>query len=296
MAESSLYGARVMDAEVQPEVVAYYFRQWNGFSMPFHTHSAVEIMYAVDGVCRIDTEGQSFELKRNEFIFLDAHVPHRLTVDAKKPCRMLNVEFELVPQREGFLSLGALSRENPEWAAFQKAACPFHVLRDSNEVYPVLKSLVLELDRHGPHSGLIPLLLAQLLIWIARLARDSESREDLHGQLYVKKALNYIHDHYEQDIRVQDIADAIGLHPGYLHRIFKGNTGETVVGYLTRYRVHQAKMMLARTDISVADIAEYVGMGSSQYFSTVFKKLTGQTPMDYRKSVESIRYIRQEGK
>lgn len=288
----SIFDAQVKNGELQPEVVAYYFRQWNGFSMPFHTHKAIEIMYVVDGVCSIDTEESSFELKRNEFVFLDAHVPHRLTVDASRPCRMLNVEFEMVPLREAFVSLGILSREHPEWSAFLQAARAFRVLRDSNEVYTVLKSLVLELDRHGQDSLLVQVLLTELLIWIARLAKEADQRETNHGQQYVMEAISYMHKQYERDIRVQDIADAIGLHPGYLHRIFKANTGETIVSYLTRFRIHQAKMLLARTDIPVTDIAEYVGMSSSQYFSTVFKKQTGQTPVDYRNSVESIHYMR----
>ncbi len=292
MAGDSLYAANVRDGELQPEVVAYYYRQWNGFSMPLHTHRAVEIMYVADGTCAIDTEADSFELKRNEFIVLDAHVPHRLTVDPNRPCRMLNVEFELVPQHTEFQSLGALARETPEWSAFLQAARPYWLLRDSNEIYVVLKNLVLELDRHGQDSVLVQVLLTQLLIWVARLAQEANHHDTNHGQQYVKEVMNYIHKHYEQDLRIQDIANAVGLHPGYMQRVFKANTGETIVSYMTRFRVHQARMLLARTDISVADIADYVGMGSSQYFSTVFKKHTGQTPVDYRRSIESIHYMR----
>ena len=101
----------------------------------------------------------------------------------------------------------------------------------------------------------------------------------------MKQSVEYIHHHYDCDIQVKEIAAAVSLHPGYLHRIFKAGMGCTMMDYLMRLRMEKARMLLEQTDIPVIDICSYVGVNSRQYFSTLFKRYTGVTPKAYRQSV-----------
>jgi AraC-like DNA-binding protein len=287
----SLYQSELKTAEYHPKVVAYYFKRWNDFRMPFHTHNAVEIMYVIEGKCVVDAENTSFALKKGDFIVLDANVSHRLVVEHDSPCRMLNIEFAFTGKEGIFPSIKDLAAENQALASLLTMERPYFVLRDLNEVYHTLKSLVLELDERGMENELMgQLLLSQLLIRIARLAKEAENSEPQQADLYVKKAVAYIHHHYDCDIQVKDIASAVNLHPGYLHRIFKTHMGCTVMEYLSSQRVEKAKMLLAHTDIPVIDISDYIGINSRQYFSSIFKKHTGKSPLEFRKSIEAAKH------
>ncbi|MGQ7886426.1 AraC family transcriptional regulator [Paenibacillus sp. WC2504] len=287
----SLFPALLMESNGHPHVMAYYFKQWQGFEMPFHRHDATEIMYTIQGFCEIEIQSQlahteKVALKKGEFIIINANVSHRLLVDAANPCRMLNVEFRFTPNKGIFPSIQQLAAEDDLLIALLASESPYLVLRDGDEVYHIMKSLVLELDKAANKSDLmVQLLITQLLIRIARLWRETVNSGEAQSERYVKISMEYLHQNYDRDIQVKDIAGAVNLHPGYLQRIFKSLTGQTLMAYLTGIRMEKAKMLLLETDVPISDICEYIGVGSRQYFHMLFKDYTGLTPTDFRKSM-----------
>jgi signal transduction histidine kinase/AraC-like DNA-binding protein len=98
----------------------------------------------------------------------------------------------------------------------------------------------------------------------------------------VKKAMAYLHDHYERPLARHDLAQAAGVSENYLSQIFHRELGLSPSNYLTRVRVHQAKVLLASTDDSVTVIASRVGFQDPAYFSRVFHKQVGASPQVYR--------------
>lgn len=334
MERGSLFRTGLLDGDFQPEITAYYFKQWNEMHMAFHRHDSTEIMYIISGVCRVEVRSGSAKgnsskvdgvsLKKGEFILIDANVPHRLIVEKDSPCRMLNIEFRFSACQGSYPSLRQYLEDSGDSVTVMTAS-PFDyiVMRDPEDIYYTLKSLVLELDRIGHEASaarngkgergrsrrsedprgleagmqqhgrfvqgqaMVRLLFAQLLISLGRLRQEHSTSGQQEYDHYVKQCLNYLHENYDQDIRVQDVAEIVNLHPGYLQRIFKNHTGETLMQYLTRLRMDKASMLLLHTDIPVADIADYVGIGSRQYFHALFKKHTGFTPVLYRNSLHA---------
>jgi AraC-like DNA-binding protein len=126
----------------------------------------------------------------------------------------------------------------------------------------------------------------QLLVRIARLREEAERSNTQQTDMYIKRCIEFLHLNYDRDIVVKDMAAAVNLHPGYLHRIFKKHTGLTLTAYLTMLRMDKARMLLQQTDIPIQEIADYVGVASRQYFHMLFKKHTGKTPVEYRSAVE----------
>ncbi|WP_420851028.1 AraC family transcriptional regulator [Paenibacillus alba] len=286
-----LFPAHLTEPHGHPHVMAYYFKQWQGFHMPFHRHDAIEIMYTIQGVCDIEVQTepaqtQSVRLKKGEFIVIDANVSHRLIVDEALPCRMLNVEFRWMEQKVVFPSIQQLASEDKLLASLMEVRTPYLILRDPDEVYHIMKSLVLELDKAAAKSEtMVQLLFAQLLIRIARLRQKAMAGGLAQSEWYVKQSMDYLHQNYDRDIQVKDIAGAVNLHPGYLQRIFKTVTGQTLMGYLTVIRMEKAKMLLLETDVPISEISEYIGVGSRQYFHLLFKDYTSLTPTEFRNSM-----------
>lgn len=121
-------------------------------------------------------------------------------------------------------------------------------------------------------------LLKKLGNHIQRLMESNE--EDIIIQ--VKK---YIHDNYQQDIKLQDIADAATISRFYLSRLFKSKTGENIRDYILRTRLEKAKELLQRGH-SVKEAAFKTGFNDSAYFSKCFKKETGISPIEYKNHCE----------
>lgn len=283
---TSLFDPKLSKKDFVPTINAYYFKEWDEYEMDFHTHKEVEIMYVIDGACTVGLETESVSLKKGDFIFLDAHVPHRLIVGSGAPCRMLNIEFTFMEKMDRVPSIQDLVKENRTLAQFLSLHEAYFVLKDSDQIYHTLKNIVLESDKK--QDMMVHLLLSQLLIQIARMVTKSKE-VDQQANIYMNQALEFIHQHYDQNIQVKDIADAVNLHPGYLHRIFKRLMQSSLMEYVNSFRMEKAKMLLSDTEIPIIEISQYVGINSSQYFSQVFKKYTGQTPVDYRRS--SVRTI-----
>lgn len=287
----SLYNEEWQKGDYHPQVVAYYFREWKENIMyEQHTHNQVEIMYAISGTCIIEAAGKQHYMKKGDFILLDANAPHRLWLQKGEKCRMLNVEFIFRPVAGVFPSIKQVCEGTDSLKTLLSLKEDYMVFKDPDEVYHCLKGLVMELDEGSDKKEfMIQLLMSELLIKISKLASDFMGNSLEAGGIHVRKALNYIHQHYDCEIQAVDIASAINIHSGYLHRIFKANTGTTIVEYLTRLRIDKAKMLLSHTDIPIIDISNYIGINSRQYFTYVFKRHTGITPLEFRRSVDKFK-------
>lgn len=98
----------------------------------------------------------------------------------------------------------------------------------------------------------------------------------------VSKTINYIRLNFDRNIVQSDLAHELYVHPNYLSKKFKAETGFTITEYINRTRVKEAQFMLKHGNLTIADIAYSVGYNDKKYFSKVFKKMTGQSPSDYR--------------
>jgi len=98
----------------------------------------------------------------------------------------------------------------------------------------------------------------------------------------VKVAIQFIQEQYSEDINLTDISNTVFVTPNYLSRVFKEQTGESLINWLNRFRTEKAKTLLHDLEIKVYEIAEKVGYNDYKYFSHIFKKYTGMTPKEYR--------------
>lgn len=100
---------------------------------------------------------------------------------------------------------------------------------------------------------------------------------------YVMSARDYIERNYKYShCTVQSVANYVKLDRTYLYRLFKSETGMSVIEYINKCRINKACSMLLDTNIQIKDIALSVGFIDQLYFSKVFKKQNGKSPSEYR--------------
>lgn len=101
----------------------------------------------------------------------------------------------------------------------------------------------------------------------------------------VQKVLTYISCHYSEPITLDMIAKELSFSVGECCRMFKKITGQTIISYLTLYRISKSTELLRDTDLSISQIAYETGFSSTSYFIEKFKEQLGTTPLRFRKRI-----------
>lgn len=284
--------------DLVPYIMGYYYRSFNNqYVMSPHRHKQVEIMYVEQGECTVEVEGQRLFMRNGELVFINGDVSHCLLVEDGHPCKILNIEFVFVPNRGEFFSFGDFCRKicDPPIRFFEDG--PYYILKDTEEVYWLLKRMIAELDGNGGAAQISTnLLFWQLMLQIIRIIEEQRLENSNPQMAYVRNAIHFIHKFYHRDIKVGDIAKRVGLNRSYFHRIFKEYVGVTPVEYLTRVRISRAKDLLIKTNLSMNEVAHNIGISSQQYFTYLFKKETGMSPARFRKRFEVDYFRRQRDK
>ncbi len=111
---------------------------------------------------------------------------------------------------------------------------------------------------------------------------DSTDESINRSQWLVNEAKKYLEKHYQQPVKLEDIAKNLGVSPFYISRIFSRESNFSLFEYLNGVRMRKARELLREGRYIVADIAHMTGFDDSNYFSKVYKRYYGHTPSQSR--------------
>lgn len=114
---------------------------------------------------------------------------------------------------------------------------------------------------------------------------DEASLEKQNLPESIRKVCDYIEENYNKQIQLDDIAEHCGYSRYHLSHLFSDAAGFTVFSYLLEVRMKKAKELLRGSNLSIKEISGVIGFSDQNYFSNVFKKQTGLSPMDFRKNL-----------
>jgi two-component system response regulator YesN len=122
------------------------------------------------------------------------------------------------------------------------------------------------------------------ILSVAMAYRDSQPNSQYKKLIH--QAKEYIDIHYtDAELSLNDVAAQVNLSASHFSAVFSQETGQTFKEYLTETRINKAKELLRMTALRSADIAYQVGYNDPHYFSSVFKKNTGLSPIEFRSQV-----------
>jgi YesN/AraC family two-component response regulator len=108
--------------------------------------------------------------------------------------------------------------------------------------------------------------------------------ESQENALVIKKAINYINEHFSENITLGTVADEVFLSHAYFSRLFKSETGMTFSEYVNYVRVEESKKYLLDLEYNISEVATAVGFSDQSYYTKVFKKREGISPGQYRRN------------
>ena len=265
--------------------------EWKGEGMVtsfLHWHEEMEIIFFKAGNFTINYDMKEYEIDAPAFLLIPPEKLHRIDLGEKQK------EYALVFQLS-MLSFQVYDSVQGEMIhPLLQGTLEFPMLiTEQQEVFQTIKKIYLKCLKIAKKETMSAKLKIKsyLLEMIAELYESDvleqrERKEDESAQL-IKKVLNYIENHYQDKIKIQELADFIGMNPQYFCRFFKRKTGKTFITYLNQYRLERSKKELSLTKDKIIDIAAQNGFENIGYFMKQFKAYTGMTPGDYRKENKS---------
>ncbi|MCW5559648.1 MAG: helix-turn-helix transcriptional regulator, partial [Verrucomicrobiae bacterium] len=124
-------------------------------------------------------------------------------------------------------------------------------------------------------------MLVKLLRWEQQTGRELKMTASTTAWKHVERALNFVREHFAEDVYARDLAKVAGVSQSRLKELFHEYLGMPWSRYLQSYRINRAAAMLGQPGYSVLETALAVGFESVSHFNTVFRSLMGVPPREY---------------
>lgn len=223
------------------------------------------VMYVARGSGYWSSGGQEIPVPEGSLLFLDCYRPHCYGTHSGWEIYWLHFDGVLArPYFETFAADGAFLMQS------DAAVC----VRSVRKIFE-------SFDRRCPVSE--PMISKRIndLLTGAILALQQEKKQ-LKRLGAIDESVQFIAEHVEQTLTLEQLAASVSLSPFYFARLFKQETGFSPHEYIVRARVDKAKYLLISTSLPLKEIACRCGFGNECSFSTLFKKMSGCTPRGYR--------------
>lgn len=126
--------------------------------------------------------------------------------------------------------------------------------------------------------------------WFLKKTREicsnMENAREKEAVTIIEKAKNYINENFQKDISLDLVSREVDISPYYFSKLFKQETGNNFIEYLTEVRLRNARELLKNSQYSIKEICAESGYGDPNYFSRIFKKYEGVTPSEFRERLE----------
>lgn len=244
---------------------------------PFHNFGpAVRpnyiIHFILDGKGIYQTAGKKYELQAGQGFLIEPEALSFYQADGKAPWTYIWVGFGGTRAQEYVRDIGL----NSSRLTFQS--------EHGSELKHIVSSMMKLKNPTLANQYRRQSLLYEFFAVLTADTVINESETADRENIYITHAVNFIRNNYVDNIRITDIADYICVSRSYLYKLFEKNMQMSPQEFLTCYRLSRAKELLIVTTLSVDEIAASCGYRDFRVFSRQFKKLTGQSPSEYRRT------------
>ena len=256
--------------------------------IPWHWHTSMEIVNVVIGTVELRTQNQSYVLNTGDAAFVNTGVLHMYHAPGNEPARLYANLFRMdfLSGADGSVFEDKYFLPVSRSSALQAWAVHPDTREHMDMISAVLKAV--ELMRDEPEGYELDIRTQLCLFWrmlfkeTETLRKTAPIRNTADSER-IKLMMDYVRDHYFENITVEEIAASAGVSSRECTRCFRRSIGSSPIEHLTQFRVRMAAKALRETNKTVLEISEDCGFSSPSYFAKIFRDLTGQTPKTYQK-------------
>lgn len=260
----------------------YLFSENNITNVGHHWHDSFELTLIVKGTAPYLINGRRISAKEGDILFINAGDMHSCSINTGS-CEAVNIMF---PRR--FLSQFSKSDDMILFHLDEKCIAYPELVRRCGDLYHVF-AMRREDSYTQLHINSIVYEIAYLLFSQFRWKEFSpQSIESIKYRRRCREIIKYLDDHYQDDITMKSLVDALGLSREHLTRIFREHMGTSYKKYVTRLRMYHAYMLLTGSDLSIIEIAMRCGFSDCRAFISSFRSIYGTTPGKYRRTFQNV--------
>lgn len=253
---------------------------------PWHWHRPVELFYIKSGCLEYSTPGGKWVFPAGSGGFINSNVLHMSSPGKQKDgnIQLLHI-FE-----PSFIAGEHGSLIEKKYILPLTAASGVEVIQlfpdepaHADILQAVQTAFAIDEDAWGYELKLRE-SLTDIWLKLFELIRPNMKQDDGRaGDAKIKKMMIYIHEHYQEPISIEKLAQAVPVSKRACFRLFQENLHMTPVEYIRSYRLQKACQLLMQNSESITQIAYLCGLGSSSYFGKVFREKYQCTPVEYRR-------------
>lgn len=250
----------------------------------YHYHNYYELYYLFSGERYYFIEDKTYHIKTGSLVLIKPNVIHG-TISYSK----VGFDRILICFKKKFLAeiLPILS-DTDIFKCFNEG---IHVIPLESDVQNYIEFSINNILKEYNEAktgweSYIKFALSQLILYISRHVKRPDSYEPIYinsTHKIISEITAYINNNFNEDITLNAVSDMFHISPCYCSRTFKKLVGFSFSEYINNVRIKEARKLLAKTDMSVSEIAYQIGFNSSTHFGRIFKNIVGISPLEYRK-------------
>ena len=257
-------------------------------SIAVHWHEEIEVIIVIDGSCNYRIDLDSFIINKGDILIIDSQSLHSLTAIPKKNMTWASFVF----------NMNMLKSSNTDGALLKYIAPLLNhkhqlpiILKDNIECYPKIFDVIENIiycyyENDIAYELELKSLLFKFfsLLYKNDLIEKHQNKNNLtiNTTNKIKLVLNYINDHYSEDISINTLADLCEYSEYHFMRFFKKHIGLTCIQYINNLRLEKSSILLTSTNNAIMDISLEVGFDNLSYFNKLFKRKYNLTPKEFR--------------
>lgn len=245
------------------------------------TFDVFVLILVKEGILYINQNGTEYEVKQDEYIFLnpyEEHFGYKSSIGDLSyywvhffPTSKIKIKnnFDEIIQKNIFIM--------PEYGKISLTQQPFLLFNR-------LIGLAGSISKPQEQDMILNYTLSLLVMEISRDFSMVYKHIEKNIPPLVSHIKEWIRSNYFQAITVKDIANEFGYNPDYISYLFKQTTNESLIHFINKTRIDLSKILLVNKNMTIKEISYSCGFTDEKYFSKTFKKHTGMTPFQYKKS------------
>lgn len=244
-----------------------------------HFHENYEIYFLLEGSRDFFIKNHTYKIQPQDLVFLSPKVIHKTIVRDDPYVKRYAM---LIPK--DFISTLAMKYDGNLFDCFRKSTPILHLDNlNYSHVTNLFEQMHQEYDSDNTHKDfIISVLVTELLFYLNRFHTDEVVASDDYEKSLSRQIIDFLVTNYKDSISLEDISNHLYVNTFYICRIFKIETGFTVMEYLTYVRLREAMHLLDTTNLSVTDISFTVGFNNINHFIRTFRKNLNTTPKQYQ--------------
>ena len=250
-----------------------------GWTEEPHSHGFLEIIFITDGKGKITVDNKNYQVKKGDLLIYNSGVTH---------CEKSN---ETDPMEILFIAYDKLEITNlPPNSLLPESYGPiFHTEEMYDVFHRYFTALITEFElKERFYMEICQNISRTLIMYIFRLINRTENASALLDKsMTMETVLAYIDENFKRKLTLDEIAEKCYTSKYYLSHLFTRFQGVSIGKYILDKKIDESKKMLASSDFPVVTIAESLGFDDPSYYSRIFKKNVGITPLQFRKTASS---------